>query len=138
MLHASCYMLFNVPQFIDIEDKIVGPLTAKQLGWLALGGVVLLTIWGFFDTETFIIGAIVTVPISITFAFYRPYNQPLNKFIMASFSFMLRPKMYVWKRLPDKIDPIAKAKKEATDKSRSQKKASSQKIEEISRILDQK
>jgi len=35
-------MLFNVPQFIDIEDKIVGPLTAKQLGWLALGSVIAL------------------------------------------------------------------------------------------------
>ena len=31
-------MRFQVPQFIDIEDKIFGPLTFKQFVYLAGGG----------------------------------------------------------------------------------------------------
>ena len=42
-------MISNVPQFIDTEDKIVGPLTAKQLGWMAVGGVLFLIVWTTLD-----------------------------------------------------------------------------------------
>ena len=30
-------MMFSVPQFIDVEDKIIGPLTLKQFIYLAGG-----------------------------------------------------------------------------------------------------
>ncbi len=30
-------MRYQLPQFIDVEDKIIGMLTAKQFGWLLLG-----------------------------------------------------------------------------------------------------
>jgi hypothetical protein len=46
-------MLFNVPQFIDVEDKIAGPLTVKQVLWLIGMGAVLFIVWTFFDTPTF-------------------------------------------------------------------------------------
>ena len=38
-------MLFNVPQYIDVEDKIVGPLTGKQLLWMIGMGIMLLVLW---------------------------------------------------------------------------------------------
>ena len=137
MLHVACYMLFNVPQFIDIEDKIVGPLTARQLGWLGACGVVLLILWSFFDMQTFIMGAIIAVPIALALAFYRPYNQPLIKFINSSISFTIRPKIYIWRRLPERIGPIAKSEK-AKESIIPKKTIQSKKIEEVSKLLDQK
>ena len=40
-------MQFQVPQFIEVEDKIVGPLTFKQFIYLAGGGGVIAILYAF-------------------------------------------------------------------------------------------
>jgi hypothetical protein len=130
-------MLFNVPQFLDIEDKIVGPLTAKQLGWLGLGGVVLLVFWNFLDTEAFIIAAVIVGGIFGALAFYRPYGQPLIAFLMSSVYYLFRPRLYVWHRMPEAII-IPKKGKTKDNIPHERKTISGNKIEELSKILDQK
>jgi len=127
----------NVPQFIDIEDKIVGPLTAKQLGWLALGGVILLVLWALLALPAFIFAAVFVAILFGGLAFYRPYNQPLLSFIMSSVGFMFKPKMYIWKRLPEK--ELAKKAKQKEAPVIIQRKALNEgKLEEISKLLDTK
>jgi hypothetical protein len=130
-------MLFNVPQFINIEDKVVGPLTAKQLGWLGAGGVVLLVCWNVFDTQAFFVSVVIVGIIFRSLAFYRPYNQPLINFIFSSISFGFRPKLYVWKRESDAHHKkkIVRAK---TAKHVENKKIDQEKISEITRRLDLK
>ena len=95
--------MFNIPQFIDIEDKIVGPLTAKQLGWLGIAGVLLLIFWSTLVFSTFIPVAFITVGIFGAFAFYRPYNQTLLSFLMSGVNYFIKPKIFVWKRYYDNI-----------------------------------
>ena len=95
-------MQFNIPQFIDKEDKIVGPFTAKQLGWMAGAGTILLVLFNILDTAAFWLSALPVCGIFGALAFYRPNNQPLINFIFSSMSFVFRPKMYVWRRLPEK------------------------------------
>ena len=135
MFHASCSMLFNVPQFINIEDKIVGPLTAKQLGWLAIGGVLLLIFWGFLDFSAFLMVAFVDAAIFSALAFYKPYNQPLIKFLGSSIYFMFRPRVYIWKRGYDNIKTVKRnvIKKETPHK----KSLDSEKVRELTKILNQ-
>jgi hypothetical protein len=128
-------MLFNVPQFIDIEDKIVGPLTGKQLGWLALGAVVVMVLWFFLNTVAFYGSAVVVALMFGALAFYKPYNQTLLAFIMSSVYFMTRPRMYIWKRLPEAIKPIAKRGRK-DERPHEKKKLSGEKIGDISRMLD--
>jgi hypothetical protein len=128
--------LFNVPQFIDIEDKIVGPLTAKQLGWLALDGVLLLFCWSFLDTSAFIVVAIILSIIFGALAFYRPHSQPLIMFILSAIYFFTKPKIYMWKRLPNQISSVKASANKKTVPAISRKELSSQKIEEISKLLE--
>jgi len=70
-------MLINVPQYIDIEDKIVGPLTAKQLGWLVAMGIILLIMWKTLSGPMFFILGIPVSLLIISLAFFKPYGQPL-------------------------------------------------------------
>lgn len=91
-------MLYNVPQYIDVEDKIAGPLTAKQLLWMFGMGGMLLIMWGIFDKTTFYIAAVPVVLIFVALAFYRPYGQPLINFVIYSIQFIMRPKLYFWNR----------------------------------------
>lgn len=130
-------MLFNIPQFIDKEDKIVGPFTAKQLGWMAGAGTVMLVLWALLDMTAFIIASIPVVGIFGAFAFYRPNNQPLIVFIGSSLKFLFRPKIYIWKRIPEKMIIPKKAPVKATD-IMEKKNINSKKIEEISNLLNSK
>ncbi len=92
-------MHYNVPQFIDIEDKIVGPLTGKQLLWMFAMGGVLLILWASVDNKiNFFIAGIPIAGFFVALAFYRPYGQPLSKFITSAFLFIVKPKIYIWRR----------------------------------------
>lgn len=95
-------MLFNVPQYIDVEDKIVGPLTVKQLAWMIVLGVVVLILWSVLPKSLFFIIIIPVVAFFVAMAFYKPYGQPLITFIIAGIVYLFIPKNYIWKRMPQK------------------------------------
>lgn len=89
-------MQFQVPQFIDIEDKVIGPLTLRQFLYLAAGfGISMI----FYFTVNFIIWIIITLivgSISISLAFVKINGQPLIKIIIAMINFYLKPQIYIW------------------------------------------
>jgi hypothetical protein len=131
-------MMHNVPQFIDTEDKIVGPLTAKQLGWLFGAGAILMVFWNLLDFSAFIIVAIVVVVIFGAFAFYKPGGQTFLSLILSLIFFGVRPKIYIWKRDNQIRLGIKKAtvKKPTAGESVRKKILTQDKIQEISNLLD--
>ncbi|PIP26419.1 MAG: hypothetical protein CO140_01835 [Candidatus Moranbacteria bacterium CG_4_9_14_3_um_filter_40_7] len=132
------YMMHNVPQFIDTEDKIVGPLTAKQLGWLFCAGGILLVLWNLLDFTSFVIAGLLTVAFFGAFAFYRPNGRSFLSFLISMVFFGVRPKIYVWKR--DNQLKMAlkkmKIKKPETGENIRKKALNQDKIQEISSLLD--
>ena len=127
-------MLISVPQNIDVEDKIVGPLTAKQLGWVAALGVILLIMWNMTPKPVFFI---VGFPLSILFialAFYRPYGQPLISFIIFGIMYFFRPKVYFWKRTPQK--DVSEQKKQIAENHLVKKQVTSESLKELAMLLD--
>lgn len=104
--------MYGVPQYIDVEDKIAGPLTAKQLVWLVVMGVVLMIMWTILEKGAFFLAAIPVATIFVSLAFYRPYNQPLINFIFSAVSFVFRPKQYVWRREMARAGGLLVAKEE--------------------------
>jgi len=130
-------MLFNIPQFIDKEDKIVGFLTAKQLGWLFGAGTVLMILWTMLDTTGLIIAAIPVIGIFGALAFYQPNGQPLISFALSSISFMFHPKIYIWRRISEK-EFVKKIEKKKNNAAQAQKEISTDKLEELSKLLDRR
>lgn len=129
-------MMFNVPQFIDVEDKIAGPLTWRQLLWMIGMGAALLTFFNIFDGALFVIIAIPTVLLFVAFAFYRPNGFPLTKFAYYMILFFFRPKVSVWER-PVRERPIAKAHaKHEEPPAPGSKQIDQAKLTELARILD--
>ena len=77
---------FKTPTDISEKEKIVGGLlTAAQLIPLGIGIVITVVVGllcsGFMDAAGFIVGAVLGLPLGITFAFYQPHKMPLMKFI---------------------------------------------------------
>ena len=92
-------MHVNVPQFIDIEDKIAFGLTAKQLLWMGGMGATLLVIYNLFDQQSFYLIGIFVVIIFSTLAFWRPQGVSLITFIGFMIQFYLKPRNYIWRRI---------------------------------------
>lgn len=91
-------MRFEVPQFIEIEDKIFGPLTWRQFLYIGGGvgmGVVL------FLTTNFLIFLIIGLPLALlagALAFYPVNNRPFSFFLEAIINYLKGTKLYLWKQ----------------------------------------
>lgn len=91
-------MRFEVPQFIEIEDKIFGPFTWKQFVYL-MGGIGTAAV--LFITMPFIIFVLLGVPIgglAILLAFYPVNNQPFSVYLESMLRFMSGTKLYLWRK----------------------------------------
>lgn len=91
-------MRFEVPQFIEIEDKIFGPLTWKQFVYIAGGGGLAAAL--FFFTP-FIVFALLGIPIAgITFllSFYPVNNRPFSVFLESMVGYLRGNKIYFWRK----------------------------------------
>ena len=87
---------FTVPQFIDVEDKIIGPITARQF-IIMFSGVMLMAVgYKFFDFSLFIGSSIVIFLISGVFAFFKVNGMPFHFFVLNFIQTSKKPKKRVW------------------------------------------
>jgi hypothetical protein len=89
-------MQFQVPQFIETEDKIVGPLSLKQFAYLAGGGVLSAMLFFIGQAWLWIIGSIIIFSFVIALAFIKIGGRPFVNVLVAAFNFYWRPQTYVW------------------------------------------
>jgi hypothetical protein len=93
-------MYFQVPQFIDIEDKIFGPLTFKQFIYVLrrrCSGS-LCSLLNYYRTLIAII--IIAAPIvvfALALAFYKVNNRPFIDIVQSWINYKLGTKLYTWK-----------------------------------------
>ncbi len=130
-------MMFSVPQFIDIEDRIAGPLTWKQLGWMIAMGAVILVIRTLFDTALTIIVGIPIVLLFVSLAFYKPNGFPMTAFLSNAVLFFFRPKVAVWERPGIAVTPKkALARPIETGSENQEKRLTREKLTELARLMD--
>lgn len=96
-------MLFQVPQLIDIEDKIVGPLTIKQFLYLGGGMMILAFLWVSLTLGAFIIASIPIIFLSLSLSFYKINGRPFIYFLNSFIIYSIKPKLYLWKKETKKI-----------------------------------
>ncbi len=90
-------MRYQVPQFIEIEDKIFGPLTLKQFVYLAGGGGLCLIFFTFLPLWATVILAIPVLAFAGGLAFYEVNGRPLIVALEHATSYFLGSKLYLWK-----------------------------------------
>lgn len=99
---------FHVPQFIEVEDKIFGPLTLKQFIYVLGGGAIAFIMWIALPRVIAIIGIIPVAALSLGFAFYKVNGQPLLQVLANMFQYYIHHRLYLWR----KESPKKGAKKE--------------------------
>lgn len=131
-------MMTNVPQFIDVEDKVAGPFTWRQLGWMFGMGTILFLLYTVLESGLFYI---VSVPVALLFialAFYRPNGMALPQFIFYSFVFLFRPKVMVWERPARRSSVAPVSSGETVTEKTATKKLSVDEIAALARQVDRK
>jgi hypothetical protein len=91
-------MQFEVPQFIEVEDKIFGPLTWRQFLYLG-GGVGMAVV--IFLTLPPILFVLIGIPLALlagALAFYPVNNRPFSYFLEAFVNYFSGQRLYLWRR----------------------------------------
>ena len=90
-------MQFQVPQFLDVEDKIIGPFTIKQfiylMGGLGMGYIA----FRFIPFIGSIIG-LGLLALGWALGFYKYNGKPFVDLVESLYAYYTSGRLYVWKR----------------------------------------
>jgi hypothetical protein len=126
-------MRYQVPQFIEMEDKVIGPFTLKQFVYLATVPAVCYGLSFITETIYVILVGIIFFPIAVSLAFLKVNGKSFAKVFLGMLNFIKRPQVYVWKRISQKTDtsPIKKKTKRKITTQQNNKPEDFKKLAEI-------
>lgn len=127
-----------VPQFLDVEDKIIGAITVRQFLEMLIAGIIIAIFYRLFDFSLFVVSSLIVFSLTVVIAFARINGQPFHLFMLNFIQTMRSPKLKTWKK--DFTAADMKGKKgelvEAKVATVYRKPLSTSKISEIALIID--
>ncbi|HLD31073.1 MAG TPA: PrgI family protein [Patescibacteria group bacterium] len=103
---------FVIPQFIDVEDKIIGPITTRQFVILLSAAIVLFILYKLTTFTFFLIFGFPTFAIGIVLAFIKINGQPFHFFLLNLLQTSRRPNLRVWNKELTSDELLGNLKKE--------------------------
>lgn len=127
-------MRFQVPQFIEVEDKIFGPLTFKQFIYLAGGAGICVILFTFLPKFLAFLVSAVVAALAFALAFYKVNEKPFINLLEAFFNYLITSKLYIWKK--EEKAPVAKTRSENQLEQVYVPRLSESKLKELTWSLD--
>ena len=137
-------MQFAVPQFIDVEDKLIGPFTLKQFGIVFGVGIIDVLMYKVFGFGfIFILFGVPIALIGIVVAFVPFNGRQLYQTIPLFINFLSKPRVFVFRHVAPSVESMHLSGK--TNKKTSQLETAAASLENsqsalkrLSLSLDQK
>lgn len=139
-------MQFKVPQDVQREDTIIGPLTMKQLIILAVGGGLTYGIYAViaknYEWPVWIVPTLFTGALTIALTFVKIHELTFMQYVSSFLAFSFMPKKRAWiKGSGDVIAPLFEAPKpsttqKATDEKLQKQEEAKKNIDKLVQILD--
>lgn len=140
-------MQFKIPQDVQRPDKIVGPLTLRQLIIVAIGAGFAYSLYLVLNkqyvVQIWLIPIIFILAFTAAFAFYRFHDMPFEKALLLFIEYKFKPRKRSFEKMkgdtfisvlqpPLRKEPTSKGevKKELLDRERLQK------IQELTKVVD--
>lgn len=90
---------FVVPQFIDVEGKIIGPITTRQFVLILIGGLLIFVTFRFTNFTIFLFSTVFIVIFVVIFGFVKVNSRPIHQFLINVFKTIFgRPLIRAWQR----------------------------------------
>lgn len=129
-------MQFQVPQFIEVEDKLFGPLTLKQFIYLAGGAGATIMLWKNLPSYIALLFIMPIDALAIALAFYKVNGRPFISTLEAAFNYSLKGRLYLWKHEEKTLAEKQAATVVAPEKPKVVPKLTEGKLKEIAWSLD--
>lgn len=94
-------MHFQIPQFIDVEDKLIGPLGIKQFLYLVAAGGICFSLFYVLSRPAWFLMVALIGGVAVGAAFGKYNGQPLTKIAKFAFHYLWNPRFYLWQRQSD-------------------------------------
>lgn len=90
-------MEYQVPQFIEVEDKIIGPLTLKQFIYLAGTAGICVVAFAYLPLIIALLLSLLVLGLGFSLSFYKINGKPFIEVLEAGFSYYTNKKLMLWK-----------------------------------------
>lgn len=127
---------FSVPQFIDIEDKIIGAITTRQFITLLAGGSIIFLLYRFVTFNFFIFLALGIGALTGLFAFVRINGQPFHLFLVNALHTFERPPLRVWRKEVEMVQYEKKKERHVVEAVPRRMLPTPSKISELALMVD--
>ena len=92
---------FTVPQFLDVEDKIIGPITLRQFVILLSAFMLDAILYKLLPFVYFLLAAIPIISLAGVIAFVKINGMPFHFFMLNLAQTFKRPRLRVWDKKQD-------------------------------------
>lgn len=102
-------MEYQVPQFIEVENKVIGPLTLKQFIYIAGTGGLCFVFVAFLPLFLAVVLSIPVAALGAALAFYKVNGKPFINVLESGFNYYTGAKFFLWKHQEPKIEEVSAA-----------------------------
>lgn len=133
-------MQYSIPQFIDREQKLLGPLTVRQTLILGLTAIILVVAFFLLKLNFFVFTllAVAVGSLGLGISFIKINDKPLYFIFTAFLEYFINPKRYLWQKQNNQITLEAPQSSIIQEKAKTKlKKVTEKDIESLAEFLDQ-
>lgn len=129
---------FVVPQFIEVEDKIFGPITIRQFLILLVAGLTIFAAYRLADFALFITVAVLVGGLALVFAFAKVNGQNFHYFLLNILQTIRKPSLRIWNKAYSKeeLDYFRKQKPAEIKIPQKKKTAKYQHIRDLALLVN--
>lgn len=127
---------FIVPQFITVEDKILGPITVRQFLILLSIGLIEFISFKLADFTLFLILSVPMVIFGIVLGFVQINGKPFHFFMLNFIATIKKSRVRIWSSRYKDIYNLDYAKKKEEKKITAAKNYDMQQVAELSKTVD--
>ena len=95
-------MRFEVPQFINVPDKLFGPFTFKQALYMVGGGGIIFLLYKLLPMFAVVILGLPVAALSLALVFAKPNGRPFIEMMEAFLIYSFSQKFYLWRQREEK------------------------------------
>ncbi|MFA5926720.1 MAG: PrgI family protein [Patescibacteria group bacterium] len=131
-------MRYKVPQNIDMQDRIIGPLTMIQFIYAIVGTGAAYSLYMTLPKPLNLIAAVPVLIFTICIVFIKINERPFLNFFLAMIEFLSAPKKRVWHHgSVDNLKVIIYSNKDNSKQKAAVKHVSEDEIKKLAKKLDE-
>lgn len=128
---------FSVPQFIDREMQLLGPLTVRQTVIFGVIAAILFALYFVINTYLLVPVGAVLIAFGLILAFLKINGRPLSAFLFSYLGYFINPKRYIWSKGKNKVKTIQPKKVQEKERVPQVRKINQKEIENLADILNE-